>query len=161
MTDHIKKIREACVAANPSILDLKFGCEVSLDEPENEKEMAHPDRIERVLVMRTTENNVYLTVEPYSEDVFEIWNDEMEFARVNLKILGRPIRLADVMATIFTSWNTDENIKKRPLDDDSYTEFFKDEREVVIKVVKRWNMLDDNLEHQSPETLEFIANLLS
>lgn len=134
---YIDKIREACIKANPSILDLKFGCEVIVtgiakDNPGCEKDIIIDNRIKDECIMTGYYGNVPLI--------------DIE------KILGRPIQLADVLLMIdkehegcvFVTVSSNGFLK---VDGLNRTE------------QPKWN-LTKPLEDQSEETLKFISELL-
>lgn len=64
-----------------------------------------------------------------------------------------PIRLADVLLAIGDILDETQTYKEKMGD---YFVVGHDEKDEQLK----WNLKDDNLDNQSPETLEFIANLL-
>lgn len=137
--ENLTTIREACIKANPEIMELKFGCEVMYGD-----DVQEPRRV--------TIGNPY-AVE--NNKVFNPWNrdDTSDL----FEILGRPIRLADVLLAI----------KNMLIVVDAEGHFYRCEMKLSDKVPKigkylgEWNLRDDNLEHQTPETIAFIANLLS
>lgn len=117
---NLDKIKEACIKANPEIMELKVGCEVMYGD-----DLKEPCKV--------TLGNPYIVE---NNEVFNPWNrdDTSDL----FEILGRPIRLADVLLVIFQAQQQRE----------------------TVKIVLFWNLKDDNLEHQSEETLAFIASLL-
>lgn len=54
MQDKIKEIREKCIEANPSILDLKFGCEV-LNKNSNQIDVIIDNSVAGVSIMRNAD----------------------------------------------------------------------------------------------------------
>jgi hypothetical protein len=84
--DHIDKIRKACIAANPSILDLKFGCEVKFFNSLNGFQKKICFKYESGTMYYFTENSKKI-----KESVGEIGDFE---------ILGREIQLADVLKVL-------------------------------------------------------------
>lgn len=75
---YIKQIREACILANPSILDLKFGCEI-----------LYIDVRVRYIGM----------IEDYYEILPTVNGNNMAHPS-ECVILGRPIHLSDVLLAI-------------------------------------------------------------
>lgn len=139
MKENLQKIKDACIKANPEIMELKFGCEV--------------------LMQYSAETQIINT--PKNEGKwFGITNYETAFNPEEVKeILGRPIRLADVLLAIHAkapenktriTLESDGQFIQR-LDNGSFTEPW---------ARSNWNLKDDNLEHQSEECINFIAELL-
>lgn len=147
------QLKSAIQAANPEIMELKFGCEL-LDIRTDET--AHV--IGEVLYFGD-EGDYELSLIAFDKkvDVPFKWGgigDERLFTadyktverKVDFKILGRPIQLADVLLAIratepkngdFHKWNNDWQ-----------------------RIIVEWNLKDDNLDHQSEETKQFLINLL-
>src|SRR5258705_13958825 len=84
-TDKIATIRAACIAANPEIVELKFGALV-------EVEGALPERVASDPFPRpyAIQDMVFRT-----SDTGEEWRGSEV-----INIIGRPIRLADVLAVL-------------------------------------------------------------
>lgn len=121
-----KKIQEA----NPEIMELKFGCEVE-------------DFSGVWKVIKIAHNGVLA------------WNGAGVHYIYKYKILGRPIRLADVLLAMDAKSNTPEGLH------------FPEENQVqtpalyiIGDVINRWNLKDDNLDNQSQECKDFLINLL-
>lgn len=131
MEDNIKKIREACIAANPSIKDLVFGCEVKTPYGNITK-----------LVWETRGKSIWLTEE------------DSRYNLEDLEIIGRPIRLADVLLAIQKKQhkNITYLVSTFGIFMDSHFNF---------SMKHQWNLLKDDLTLQSPETISFILELLS
>lgn len=118
--DKIECIRKACIASNHSIVDLKFGCKIIF-----EVEPYMPNMLHRIVG-----TDVYVVI------------DENPDAKIlgEFKIIGRDIRLADVLLAIVKISITDKSL--------------------VSFIYTEWSLVKDSLEDQSPETIEFIFNLL-
>jgi len=117
---HLEELKAVIVNANPSIMNLEFGCEVkgSGSIP--------------VLQYVGKSNGQYALA--YQND----GKDEMLIVeRLGTEILGRPIRLADVLLA---------------MDDLMH--------ELCLDVVTKWNLEKDDLTHQSPETINFLHKIL-
>lgn len=100
---NLEKIKQAIIKANPSILDLKFGCYVQI--PQNGGDMYC------YRVIETMNSNCYEDLKPktydgnvcheVSEEIIlarnqAITDDVLErFAIKDIKIIGRPIQLDD------------------------------------------------------------------
>ena len=138
MKKKIKKIREACIKANSEIVKLKFGCEVVIDWLGNG--VVH-DMQKRFITDDLRDNGNGTVIED------SVCGDIEE-------IIGRPIRLADVLLAI------DKYVKIGNLSDKekdgglSYLDF-------VSFIYDKWNLEDNNLQNQSPETIDFIHKLLT
>lgn len=135
-------IREKCIEANPSITELKFGCEIkqgtiisSAYSPEWKCKCY-------VVLLDWGSNNQRLV--PMGEA---------------MEIIGRPIRLADVLLA-FGYVNSQEA---------EGVDFWVDSAGIVNGLVGDfhngegqiyWNLKDDNLSHQFPETIDFLYQFL-
>lgn len=128
MKEHIQAIRAACIKANPEIVELKFGCEIELYDVKQK-------------VISYKRNNWRLTT-----DKSDCKMDASEL-KEKVTILGRPIRLADVLLAIPRS------IRERMEINHSAFGIYSQGHEF-------WNLLKDDLSLQTPETLSFIADLL-
>lgn len=145
-----EKLKAVIQQAVPSIMDLKFGCEVEhflkgtaviLKVHQYEGESDCYDvayyRLPEMIVERTPFNN---------------W-----------KILGRPIRLSDVLVAIYKMRNSKESVFVRQdgviFRWEKFTEGG-DGHHGVVSTYVEWNLLDDDLNHQSEETLKFLTELL-
>lgn len=120
-------VRDACIKANPSILNLEFGCEY-------ESEFTYKGE----------------------HTIFRI--PESGYPGKNNKIIGRPIRLADVLLAIWKK--TPSNKTKITVESDG--QFLVFNPLLNQRFAKQtWNLLKDDLSQQSQETMEFLAGLLS
>lgn len=126
--NNIKRIKRACIKANPKIMELNFGCEIVF------------------------EDITYIVCNVISRKEIEIFNVETHKVRVfdpdflkkkSDDIIGRPIRLADVLLAL-VAIPRDSSIKDSP-------EWY---------AVTHWVLEDDDLLLQSSETVAFIAELL-
>lgn len=126
MQEQINYIREKAIEANPSIKDLVFGCRI-------------------VDFMKG--HAIIVGIEKYENesDCYYQFYDNIPHPIINLSpyhnwtIIGREIRLADVLGICIPKMT---------------------EREIIKFVLYDWNLLKDSLSDQSPETVEFIYNLL-
>lgn len=132
METKLQFIREACIKANPSIKDLVFGCKVACWS------------IEYTFISLITGNSDYANV------VSAILRQTDKRPIKELVIIGREIRLADVLLAIMTmKYDRKNRGKMTP----SYLTILPD-------LVTQWNLLKDSLSDQSPQTIDFIFNLL-
>jgi hypothetical protein len=131
--EKIQLIREKCIAANSEIMQLKFGCEVISGKTQF-----------RILAIK---DGVGL----YETDHGTIG----DFTRNTIfdEILGRPIRLADVL--LASGCNTYTVPKDRFHSGDL---LFSGDWQTGGQIV--WNLRADDLEKQSEETISFIYELL-
>lgn len=143
MQEKIETIKQACIKANPEIMELKMGCVVNSktgDEFYDSEE--YKDRI-------------CLAVGLYPKDSW-YGKSGQENLRISdsvilrhFEILGRPIRLADVLLAIA---NIDARLKLNR--GANIIRIFGSE------TMLEWNLLKDSLTDQSLETIDFIYNLL-
>jgi len=159
MKDKIQKIRKACIKANPEIVELKFGCEVMIRKYKgNDVDMLNGAISKPVQVVSGGGYTDGFNLVHYINNFGDISvdkdrkpeNEDGEFtygkSRIK-KIIGRPIRLADIF------WTIEFLIPKMKI--------VWDARDGLVKnITHKWNLKDDNLENQSEETIEFIYNLL-
>ncbi len=138
--ENIEAVRRACVAANPSIMELGFGCEVI-------NQYSVLGRVtNKGFVVRNSENYIHVQVERGDVSFAEAWLVE-EFT-----ILGRSIRLADVLLAM----PSNSVIKINNLGGFSWLI----DGEWKDIAMPRYNLLKDDLSLQSQETVEFLASLL-
>lgn len=147
-----EEIRKKCIEANPSIIALEFGC--LLHRTHEGKDYGyyqileqgsgfHPEMLwvsSRVFGKIHIDKNETGTEEELSiKDI----TDKFE-------ILGRPIRLADVLLALSQVGAVTRGGKyliNIVTDGNSHIDY-------------RWNLLKDNIADQSPETIDFLYNLL-
>lgn len=126
MPSTYEKLREIIIAANPDILKLEFGCQVEIIDNIKTKKYFH--------ILRRIKNE------------YVLYNSRHDAAFVKksnkLKILGRPIRLADILIAI----------KKK---------MFSTEDKSTREMINDYNLSFDNLENQSQEFLDKLLEILS
>jgi len=149
--EKLKLIRDKCVEANPSIKDLVMGCKV-FDLEENKE----------CVVWKTSldmpKPEVYLdTSYPHYEAEYRFSAEENP-SGYHYKILGRDIRLADVLCMIQTvsiQYAIDTNGEFLVMKET------KDRTQFEFKSAKfHWYLTQDNLEDQSDKTINFIYQLI-
>ena len=121
--ENLEAVRRACIKANPEIVEPKFGCCLALKGD------------------AWWENGVMIR----GQKIFNVTTGKIESRTSNWEILGRPIRLADVVLVY------------------SDVEEQKDEDviDLVLSISRHgWNLRKDSLEDQSEETVAFLAGLL-
>lgn len=165
MKTNLEIVTEACVKANPDIMKLEFGCEVKIIEPKGlfrywSAKIITPCMGAGRWYCLTSSND------EHKDSLIKGFNLE---DKKNSIILGRPIRLADVLRAIMNSkvtwmdmwmvaptgsfWKQDwinrgdEGSKERAK---FASEFGNME----------WNLTQDDLRLQSDEVLAFLAEIL-
>lgn len=136
MNEKLQFIREKCTAANPEILRLKFGCFVVA---KGELRMITQECIGGFKALTIIEDEGDM-VYAYPETFYQ--KDEM-------RIVGRPIRLADVLLALRAAGtlNFKVIVKKDSIWEDH-------------GIKELWNLRADDLEQQSEETISFLYELL-
>ena len=114
----IEEIRKKAILVNPEIVELKFGCEIKYDN-------------KNVRLVRQGFTGNWLLETGLSVDISDY------------KIIGRPIRLADVLLAIMRK-----------------SDYNNPTRNETFDLIRLWNCADDNLENQSEEMITFIHELL-
>lgn len=166
--EQINFIREKCIEANPEIVELKFGCEVEI--PYAMEEWWSGPFIVFGETWVCNKHKRFREECMAEEDgctgedgVMVISGDEEAWTEIKLKatelktILGRPIRLADVLLAI--DHETDEGIaitrqgRFLQLEDSGWR--------TQLNGLHGWNLRNDNLTEQSDETVDFIYQLLA
>lgn len=109
----------------PHKKELEFGCEV---------EVGFGEYKERVSVITIcADGSGFYTNGNYKEKLSIL-------ARIPIKIIGQPIRLADLFSALL------------------YTQFFTND--FIGKIVSKYNLSKDNILDQSDEFCEFVYNLI-
>lgn len=140
MNTNLEIIRAATIAASPEIMELKFGCTV-----------LHNDGEALLVVRWNTSNDSLDTVTIGTASPFESYN----LYPSEYTVLGRPIRLADVLMAIKQEhriFAVDDNGDIISLDIAG--------RVITYPALANWNLRLDDLTQQSPETLQFLSDLL-
>jgi len=138
--EKISYIRERCIEANPDIKKLEFGCEVKYRNQEETYRFIMENPLVCVQCVCTTGVHIEglsdKSPQSFCKHRFEEW----------FEIIGRPIRLADVL-----------NLP------DSFTDKYsnKENKELLWKLCANWNLLQDDLTLQSQETIDFLYSLLN
>jgi len=136
-----QKLKQIIQRANSEIMEFKFGCEVL-----QEKELI--DWAKMTTLLAYNEKNGIAYYRELDGSVF------FKRGTKNIKILGRPIRLADVLLAI------GKNSKCVFLhQDNSQATFLKVDNQIQTPVAI-WNLKDDNLDHQSKPTKDWLEDLL-
>jgi hypothetical protein len=161
MNDKITVIREKCIAANPEILELKLGCEVE------KLKYSEWDCGRFYVVAETAICNKHKKFDEkcYEQengcvihDGVEIleWTEEnwwtYRLKQSEIKSLGRPVRLSDVLLAI------EEVPKSYKLVLDCGGRFWEMMKPSPSNML--WNLRADDLEKQSEETISFLYELM-
>lgn len=125
-----EKLKQVIQSANSEIMELKFGCKAELGE-------------HKITVLKNVTADAVLVF--YNGVVDTMWLDV-------LKVLGRPIRLADVVLTIQKLIKKEITVAIGREHDTMPLE--------IYRAVNLWDCTNDNLEHQSDQCKEFLIELL-
>ncbi len=144
-TQKIEEIRKKCIEANPEIVELKLGCKTS-----------------KGMITSIFESNgrYGYAMTPYTTH-WDGANGEAiakRYSADNFEIIGRPIRLADVLLAIEIRKPT---MKITDSDNIDYGKMVDITEEEKIKAMFDWDLKSDDLEKQSEETISFLHNLLT
>lgn len=137
--EQIQFIRQKAIEANPEILKLEFGCAFRL----HNKKFYVARYLEDVETL-VDENNIHWTLTQLKQ---------LQFA----EIIGRDIRLADVL---FTIEKTGKDIEVSLYQNTCHIGRYSEGKKEGYYSYCLYDLLKDRLEDQSPETIEFIYNLL-
>lgn len=175
MNEKYDQLKSVIQAANPEIMELKFGCEVEM----HDRDFAEPgygitgNEMGKGVVIEFSPGGPVAESNDEYDDSARVysysWGIVKSIDGLNTDepggedfyiILGRPIRLADVLLAI------DKARKNIFVRHDGV--LFKWERfneggsghHGVESTYVEWNIKDDNLDNQSEETKQFLINLL-
>lgn len=141
---NLELVRQACIAANPDILKLEFGCEVWIDDIEGEGQYSIWEYIGDVDI-HSNQDTLWKCA--FSTFATVKWGNFKLEGKPHV-LLGRPIRLADVLlAVIYVAPHKDESPMQRDVNE-----------RLIIQ--GDWNLFKDDLRSQSDETVAFLAELL-
>lgn len=140
MKKNLETIRHACIAANDQIMDLGFGCEVKVKYTNlNPRKVAT-----KVFEIGDGKDFVYLASNTGMEGemvYLERYKPSDNFIQ---EILGRPIRLADVLIAVSKNCKASKKVSDSP----------------EWMVVTHWDLFKDDLNNQSKEFVAVLAGLL-
>jgi hypothetical protein len=149
---NIDKLKVVIQQANPEIMELKFGCEIAiLFDDSDFYGKVKPEWVKRPIYSVSAKKAVvYIVDPPFPNNAIDVQDslDKGEF-----KILGRPIRLADVLVA------AENKIIGDYIIDSGHLTFMKAESDEPEEEWT-WNLLDDNLDNQSDECKKFLTELL-
>jgi hypothetical protein len=143
----LDRLKSIIQKANPEIMKLKFGCEV-IDTRLSVRNAP------TIFLNQTRDRKG--NVQAYVHSGKTAWYVPNSIKDRSLEILGRPIRLADVLLTIQTQEADCEFL----MHNSSYA------NTISLKLPNNprpvsWNLKDDNLDNQSEETKQFLISLLA
>jgi hypothetical protein len=139
MNTTLEFIRQKCIEASPEIVELKFGCQVQW---QGTKFVFNGDI--------STDNTDYHLAGKRQIGVVGR-NDYL--SEKDCEIVGRPIRLADVLLAM-------DKFASSAIHVDNHGCFFFASAHDVLAPTKAWNLRNDDLNEQSEETINFLADLL-
>lgn len=128
--EKINLIREKCIAANPAIMELGFGCEVRQGKKVDQ-------------IWRMTPGTSFPRGYSLVHFTGAFFPDRKDAVSKSFEILGRPIRLADVLLVLKDKVGASQNVTK-----------------LVYGIGIYWRMKKDDLRDQSPECIDFLYSLL-
>lgn len=158
-TEKYEQLRQKIIEANPEIMELKFGCEFIAPDKERGRIIYYSGEFNdsamvRMISVKHPKFPSLLTKLYHSIPAIR-YSPRHKFSDLNLQIIGRPIRLADVLLAIeqlpffnLLVTKTDNNLTvvERLLGGSIFNGY--------------WNLRDDNLDNQSDECKEFLYKLL-
>lgn len=147
---HLETIRTACIKANPEIVELKFGCEVLWNMSANE---FRGNSLRKSFVLDRIGGVIYLFTEGWSH-TDNLTSRTATVLEDDLKIIGRRIRLNDILLAIAKSGKFYEGASGQTVNEFIFSDINPNPTVIV------WNLLKDDVSLQTPETQEFIYNLL-
>lgn len=141
-------IKSRCIAANKSILDLKFGCRIQ----NNWTDGKNPIFISTYIA----------TMYKNGGKQYRMIDDDGDFFTHNVsektEIIGRPIRLADILYAIGKTDNElfyNHNYKGLCIRYNDYR------TKNGVSKSETWDLLNDTIDNQSPELIAFVAKILA
>ena len=146
MNKQLELIRQKCIEANPEIVELKFGCEVILKQSIFGRQKGVHGFV------GATPDGIFIV---FPGDGHQIYCEEENA----YEVIGRPIRLADVLLAIFEG-KVYEKINEVPLILDSGLFGTSTVGHAIKTSGYSWNLRKDDLNEQSEETINFLAKLL-
>lgn len=146
--DNLTIVREACIKVVPGIMELKPGCEI-LNK-----------HLRRILITDYLNKDKNCLNGHYKGENNGTWIWENQLKDTDtFEILGRPIRLADVLLTILR----DNPANRTNVILESSGQFITKLHNGSFSENEAgpyWDLTDDDLNHASPECLQFLAGLL-
>lgn len=156
MQDQLKTIREACIKANPSILDLVFGC-IFIDTQNDRNFLMHNENGQLISYAWCGDIHsfpeIYGNMSDEEKKRYRIKrfgiNEDGKYEDI-YEIIGRKIGIAEILVAIKdTGYYFDPQYSN-----------FQSKDKTEAHPFTHYNLLDDDITYQSPECIAFIANLL-
>lgn len=151
----IAAIRAACIKANPEIVELTFGCNITLVD-----KSTWPDGLRHEVRILSVDGPLIVGL---CEDNQTVYYNELEkLEDYKTSIIGRSIRLADVLLALSNKWPEPSRYQIW-LDSELFEEpsllltasHRKKESDILV-----WNLLKDDLTLQSDEFISFFHSLI-
>ncbi len=155
----IEDIRKECIGANPSILELTFGCEIKIEvEIEEWGGERSTYRTDTGILLENPFDEDYVdgdfqTIKYFSRGYF----CEYDVTKEDIEILGRTIRLADVLHIIEVNGDVETPLLTT---EGMFVWYNPDTGSIELKNI-HWNLIKDDLVLQSPEAVSFIHSIIN
>jgi len=143
-------VRAAVIRAVPEIVELKFGCELSRKGQEDSRRLY---KVIEDVGFGANDKKCWINSVPFGSMPIELEKDRIENGG-EFKIVGRPIRLADVLNALMRT----EHLVC--IASNERFEVFNKEKNEWEQVFKTWCFQNDDLSLQPEETVAFIHGLL-
>ncbi len=172
----IEYIRTKCIEANPSIKDLVRGCYITMySDAIRKSNLEEADDSDVTCMVLDYDAGGKNPTDDYDGDTLRVycvdWGSSASFGEhgddsdmPDYEIIGRPIRLADVLLAIRAKVQNEDDYMVM-LDGAFCTEEMSGMESFIQPIFKRnkpveWNLKQDDLASQSPECIDFLAELL-
>ncbi|MBM7488095.1 hypothetical protein ACVWWI_006354 [Bradyrhizobium sp. USDA 3686] len=138
-TEQIEAVRAACIKATPEIVELKFGCDIRFALTDGGGSLA-------TVLFSYDGDYVTASYAKFHENKAGTVSRHLN----KIEIIGRPIRLADVLLAM-----------GKPVKYMTPSGLIGTIHKDVVRVISLWNLRTDGLEQQSDQTIAFISSLLT
>lgn len=152
-----KKLKMIIQEANPEIMKLKFGCEVEWGYEHSLNSISKVWRIKKGKFINFFDwQGNYLMIN------FPGNKTNSKLLKEDIKIIGRLIRLADVLLAIEEKTNGYDKIDGYLVNTIGDIARLKYKNSCLNKLSNtvNWNLKDDNLDNQSKQTKQFLIDIL-
>lgn len=157
----IEKVRSAVVKANPSILNLVFGCEVFTQNPGGDGVREFKERRTIVSSRPISQVGLGARLNP-STWIRLVGGIPNEILATHVEIIGRPVRLADLLPVIQeASYSKDFTVTVSIRDSTGEYEAQLALSDANGQRAAFYSLRNDDLTQQSDELLAFLCELLS
>lgn len=147
MKQKIEFIRLKCIEVNPSIKDLVFGCELRAKMWNKKAKL----QWKKGVLIENGSERTNPTAFPYIK-----FDKGTDYGYHEIEIIGRPIRLSDIFVAM-KSMNTDQRMA---INENGTFMNLSEGSEHWGLCWGSWDLKNDDLEKQSPETIDFLFDLL-